>query len=210
MSNQFSYELDERQIKIMMQDVELEHCEQAWQKFDELSSVDRTSNMKFTIPNIHLGISRSIVIPIFFIILIAGLSSILFSFVDFKKKPEVIKEIPYQAPSKKNIPVTKPIIAPVAKATVPVVDTVKPTPSLLASSSLTTATTLVVDTKTEPAPVIENTLKTNVPSTSTVSLSNAMQFKRKKKKVVAEEIQTITVPNINLNEGSTEPELDLK
>jgi hypothetical protein len=210
MSNQFSYELDERQIKIMMQDVELEHCEQAWQKFDELSSVDRTNNMKFTIPNIHFGISRSIVIPIFFIILIAGLSSILFSFVDFKKKPEVIKEIPYQAPSKKNITVTKPIIAPVVKATILVADTVKPTSTLLASSSITTATTTVISPKTEPAPVVATTLKTNAITTTTVSLSNAMQFKRKKKKVVAEEIQTITVPNINLNEGSTEPELELK
>ena len=88
MSSQFSYELDERQIRLMMQDAELDYNEAMWHKFDEMSVTQaRTSaNIGNYIPSVNFGISRSIIVPVIFIVLIGGLSAMLFSFVDFKKK----------------------------------------------------------------------------------------------------------------------------
>lgn len=212
MSSPFSYELDERQIKLMLQDVELTCCEQAWQKFEEFSAVERKASLNVTVPKLNFGISRSIIIPIFFILLIAGFSSILFSFVDFKKKPEVIKEIPYQAPSKKIITKTKPIIAPVTKPIVHLTDTIKDTitPLVTTTPSIVANETSTIKKANKPIEVT-NQPKNEAVTTTTVSQTIASnRVKKKKKKAITEEIQTISVPNINLNEGSTEPELELK
>lgn len=215
MSSPFSYELDERQIKLMLQDVELACCEQAWQKFDELSTVDRKTPLNITVPKLNVGISRSIIIPIFFILLIAGFSSILFSFVDFKKKPEVIKEIPYQAPPKKIVTKTKPVVVPITKPIAAPADSTKNTTPQL-STTLTIATPTLQSNKitaiksdVKPIEVITQKKNDIVATTSSIQ-TTTNTIRRKKKKEITEEIQTISLPNINLNEGSTEPELELK
>ena len=134
MSSQFSYELDERQIRLMMQDAELDYNEAMWHKFDEMSFTQArtSSNIGNYIPTINFGISRSIIVPVIFIVLIGGLSAMLFSFVDFKKKEAMDKEIPYMAkiePSKQPEVSSKPIITTKSATTVsiaaakPVVDT---------------------------------------------------------------------------------------
>ena len=107
MNSQFSYDLDERQLKILLQDAELEFSEEAWQKFEKLKSLESKSTFENILPKINIGISRSIIVPIIFIVLIGGFSSLLFSFVDFKKKPEVITEIPM---------IVKPTIKPSIKS----------------------------------------------------------------------------------------------
>jgi hypothetical protein len=65
MSSQFSYELDERQIRLMMQDAELDYNEAMWHKFDEMSATQArtSSNIGNYIPSINFGISRSIIVP---------------------------------------------------------------------------------------------------------------------------------------------------
>ena len=45
MSNQFSYELDERQIRILMQNAELEYDESVWQKFSSIPVVDHKQSI---------------------------------------------------------------------------------------------------------------------------------------------------------------------
>jgi len=101
MSNQFSYELDERQIKLLMQDAELEYNETVWQKFDKLAITECKSSsaidLTYYVPKFSLSISRSVIVPVVFIILIGGLSAMLFSFVDFKKKENIDKETPLVA-----------------------------------------------------------------------------------------------------------------
>ena len=94
MSSPFSYDLDERQIKIILQHAELEYNEEAWHNFEALTPIESKFSYGKSMPNINIGISRSIIVPIIFIVLIGGFSTILFSFVDFKKKPEVITEVP--------------------------------------------------------------------------------------------------------------------
>ena len=110
MSNQFSYELDERQIRILMQDAKSEHNELMWNRLEEMSNLSAKASIDISshLPKINLSISRSIIVPVIFIFLIGGLSAMLFSFVDFKKKEPTVKEIPLVENSKKQTEIKKP------------------------------------------------------------------------------------------------------
>lgn len=212
MSNQFSYELDERQIRILMQNAELEYDESAWQKFSAIPVVDHKQSLSVVIPKINIGISRSVIVPIFFILMIGGLSALLFSFVDFKKKEEVVNEIPLTKPTitKKIIPpapvVSKPIvIVTVAKDTVVTTTAIKELP--------------VVTKKTEQVPKTIEPITKSVTTEPVASIHKAQKeitqvvSKKKKKrnrKQITEELPIINARTTSLNEGSSEPELEIK
>jgi hypothetical protein len=210
MNSQFSYDLDERRLKILLQDAELEFNEEAWQKFEKLKPLESKSTFENILPKINIGISRSIIVPIIFIVLIGGFSSLLFSFVDFKKKPEVITEIPM---------IVKPTIKPSIKSIVPIkknIHLVKDTISVVTSS-------VAIDTtKTEN----ENKLivKENLIQKDIVSQSNQIEIQKpkgnkqkeivgkpkKKQKLRPLELPIIKASTSNLNEGAIEPELELR
>ena len=218
MSSQFSYELDERQIRLMMQDAELDYNEAMWHKFDEMSVTQArtSSNIGNYIPTLNFGISRSIIVPVIFIVLIGGLSAMLFSFVDFKKKEAMDKEIPYMAkiePSKQPKVSSKPIITTKSVTTVsiaaakPVVDT---------TAITDTANVLVepVIKKVEAVKIAEtgiDKLSSQVVNPSSEPKKETVIVPQKKKnKIKTDVLPTINATAPNLNEGASEPELDLK
>ena len=220
MSSQFSYELDERQIRVMMQDAELDCNEALWNKFELLEpglECKSSSTIKIDnyIPKFNFGISRSVIVPIIFIVLIGGLSAMLFSFVDFKKKEVIDKEIPLVANpenfKKPEIEVAK-IVSPVE---------VKKTPDTVITTSVAIPSKVEEPLKTTPAEPEVKKLKpekvlelTNVEVAKPIATESKKETivqpikKKKKKKVVAEELPTIKATT-NLNEGVSEPELDL-
>jgi hypothetical protein len=215
MSSQFSYELDERQIRIMMQNAELDYTDALWNKFDELSVSQNkvTANVGAFIPNFNLSISRSIIVPVIFIVLIGGLSAMLFSFVDFKKKESIEKEIPYVAkletvkkPTIQAKAVVKPKLVETKIAITPIIaDSLGPKPkTALASANLPVA-------KKEEPKVAEIKQPIVVLKPTEEKKQPVVQQKKRKKKVNTEELPTINAATTtNLNEGATEPELDLK
>ncbi len=205
MSNQFNYDLDERQIKIMLQNAELEYNEDAWTNFEMLHKAEPKTVSVKSMPTINIGISRSVIVPIVFIVLIGGFSSILFSFVDFKKKPEVIKEIPlvvtpYVKPKvvEKLKPKSKPIItSTLSVSSTPTLTQVVATPTLTINKPIA-----------EPVHIEKPEIaKVLVANNNTVNISP--KVKKIKKRVVSEELPTITTPINNLNENTVEPELKL-
>lgn len=221
MSNQFSYELDERQIRLMMLNSESEYNEVAWQRFESTITTSYKPVVKTSFPKINFSISRSIIIPVLFIGLIGGLSILLFSFVDLKKKEEVVTE--------KALQISKPVVKPKTIATKPIV-TPKVTPACEVSkpstktlvenkpvtSSNTTAESKVViepsakDIKAITAPVKEETIvtqKENAPVNT--RKTTEPKSKKKKKRIEVEDLPTITTP-ANLTSSNDEPELDLK
>ena len=219
MSSQFSYELDERQIRLMMQDAELDYNEALWHKFDEMSlaQVRAGSSIISYIPTINFGISRSVIVPVIFIILIGGLSAMLFSFVDFKKKESIQNEIPYIAnaeptaiPKAKAKTVIKTTETPVLKVVTTIIDT---TIKLATTNSIVP----IPEVKKEgPAKIAESKPSSDKLVQQTVnptanSKKETVTPRKKKRKIKTEAlpiINTATVPN--LNEGVSEPELDLK
>lgn len=225
MSSQFSYELDERQIKILMQDAELDGHETLWSKFE---SLEPNANCKTTsvqignyIPKFNVSISRSVIVPVLFIVLIGGLSAMLFSFVDFKKKETIDKEIPLVANPenlKKTEVTTAKLVKPVEVKTAPIATVAVNTTSVTNTSTTPTVTASEPKkeemAKTAPittvsAAVIKESDNAKVVSKNTSTQTTPTIIKKKKKKVAAEELPTIKTVT-NLNEGVSEPELDLK
>lgn len=218
MSSQFSYELDERQIRILMQNAELELNDALWHKFDELAKSESKQAIDIGryVPKFNLSISRSIIVPVLFIILIGGLSAMLFSFVDFKKKEAIKNEIPlvanpenFKKSEEKATVVTKPQTNKIQTTTTPKV--VAPSTTSIAASTSTLMNTPEVK-KMESEKTTEISVKVKEePTAKIVQSENTISpiKKKKKRKIVAEPIPTIKTAT-NLNEGVSEPELDLK
>jgi hypothetical protein len=218
MSSQFSYELDERQIRLMMQDAELDYNEAMWHKFDEMSVTQArtSSNIGNYIPTINFGISRSIIVPVIFIVLIGGLSAMLFSFVDFKKKEAIDKEIPYVAkiePIKQPEVSSKPIIKS-KSVTTPSITADKPVVDTTAIPVITNTANVLVEPvikKVEAVKIAETKPKEPaVNPSSEPKKETVIVPQKKKKKIKTEVLPTINATAPNLNEGVSEPELDLK
>ena len=222
MSNQFNYELDERHIRILMQNAELKYDDSAWQKFQAIPVIEQRQSIGITLPKINFGISRSVIVPIFFVLMIGGLSALLFSFVDFKKKEEVIKEVPYTVPIVSKKLVTP---APVIKKKIALISPKKDSLSLLAArtieqvNKMPTATLVI-----EKLPLVAEPIKSKEKSTNTKEKEEVFivkkennekpkpvtKKKKKRRKEITEELPTINPSITNLNEGSKEPELDIK
>ncbi len=218
MSSQFSYELDERQIRLMMQDAELDYNEAMWHKFDEMSvnQARTSSNIGNYIPTINFGISRSIIVPVIFIVLIGGLSAMLFSFVDFKKKEAMDKEIPYVAkiePTKQPKVSSKPIIT-TKSVTTPSIADAKPVVDTTVIPVITNTANVLVEPvikKVEAVKIAETKpKKPSVNPSSEPKKETVIVPQKKKKKIKTEVLPTINATAPNLNEGASEPELDLK
>ncbi len=219
MSSQFSYDLDERQVRMLMQDAEAECNEALWNKFDTLVSVESKSAIDIGnyVPKFNLSISRSIVVPVMFIVLIGGLSAMLFSFVDFKKKEAIDKEIPlvanpdnFKKPDVVNAKVTKP--SEVKAITVATTTLSNTSPSVTTSNTTSLTPAIAEIKKEEPTKVIETKPKEEVIVAKVEEKKDSSTppiKKKKKRKITTEELPTIKAVT-NLNEGAAEPELDLK
>ena len=210
MSSQFSYELDERQIRMLLQDAEIDYNEALWHKFDELVTARSKSshNISNYIPKINFSISRSIIVPVLFIVFIGGLSAMLFSFVDFKKKQAIEKEMPIVAKSEK---IKEPVIIPkqIIKPKL-VVATVIKTNSI--ATETTTETSVAAIKKEEPIKVAEVKPKEKeitVPVIAVKKETFVNPVKKKSKKKLKPQDLPIINTSTDLNEGVNEPELEL-
>lgn len=217
MSNQFSYELDERQIRIMLRDGEVENDASAWNRFEQLALPDVKPRQASFSPRFNISISRSVMVPAVFILLIGGLSATLFSFVDFKKKD--VATVKHTLEDKAVIVtpvqqgVSKPETTPAAEKSLTTVATPSltvPTPSLQQAALVQTDHKPTVQ-KTEANAVTAPAKTTTAPA---VTASNATPvqplIKKKKKHAVSEEIPTINTSSTTLNQESQEPELELR
>lgn len=231
MGNQFNYELDDRQIKLTMLSATVPLEDVAWNNFKHVPTAETKHFTTITknIPKFEMGVSRSIIVPVVFILVIGGLSAILFNVIDFKKSEKLNTEIPLDIPQvteksvssndvtiDKNTPVKKEII--VAKETKSVEATPKnsvitPTASIAINSVKTPSVTekkvenKIPEKKSEQNVIAD--LKPNAVTTTTTS--PVVKKKKKKQKETVEEIPVL-IPQTTIlsNEPSTEPEIELK
>lgn len=230
MANQFNYELDDRQIKLTMLSATVPFDEKAWDKFKSqpISGSKQFATSNFPKMDINIGISRSIIMPVIFVILIGSLSALLFSFIDFKKKDTASTEIPLEIPVatksvKKNEITTTPSLT-VLKGDKNNVPEIKATESVKSVVTETIANNSIkkIEDKKVVEPVKEDkkeVIKTNdskelKQKVIVVKKSNTIvetPKKKKKKKVITEEIPVITPKATILNtDPIVELEIDIK
>lgn len=218
MSNQFSYELDERQIRLLMLNSESDYDEAAWQRFESTLGNTCKPSIKAPLPKFNISISRSFIIPVLFIGLIGGLSTLLFSFVDIKKKEEVHveKSLPISKPVIKLDPIaTKPADKPKENITIstPVISVPENKTQTVAIEPNNNAKVVIEPSikeikAVETSSKTETTLAQNSNDTSAKTKTAETKPKKKKKNIEVEELPTITAPT-NFSSGMNEPELEL-
>lgn len=230
MSSLFNYELDEKNIRSSLLNARhAEFSEAAWRDFEEnycKEVCNKNSTLSFIkLPEINLNINRNIILPVFFILGLVGVSALLLSFIDFKPEQEQVEK--KLDPNPNNYKAT---IAPVKKETKQEVvskpepiavkkDTIIPQPvnsnpptlvqqpvthAVISTPTANTARMMPANTNPVLKPASDSlTAQTTVPRVR----------RKKKEKVPAEQIETIKAPDLMKVETETteaEPELEIK
>lgn len=230
MSSLFNYELDEKNIRSTLQKARYaEFSEAAWRDFEEnycKEICNKNSTLSFVkLPEFNLNINRNIILPVFFILALVGVSALLLSFIDFKPEQEQVEKklvpnpsnykatiAPVKKESKKEA-VSKPEPIAVKKDTI-ITQSVNSNPTTLVQQPVTHAaistptanTARMIPTNTNPVlkPASDSlTVQTTVPRVR----------RKKKEKVPAEQIETIKAPDlmkVETETTETEPELEIK
>lgn len=231
MNSLFNYELDEKQIRLTLHDAELEYSSAAWLDFDSNYSentVKTHKNPLANLPKISLNINRNVLVPIFFIIGLGGVSAIMFRFIDLKStEPQQTEKA--LIPNADNYKIEKKTIPPPIKKETPppVVAVVKKDSVVVPVNTNTVATTLVSNTVVaSPTPTFapqttqrNYTATTDTNSTKTILVQPAVQFnqypnrRRKRRRVTAEQLDAIKPAPLltqETSESEAEPELKIK
>lgn len=216
MNSHFNYELDERYIRLTMLDSDIECNELDWQRF-EGARVKTKCSASYTnlFSSIELNINRSVLVPAGFVVGIIILSSLLFSFVDFKGKRKTNDLI-----SKSTETTIKPNIEPDAKVNTSlnsITNSSVANYSLSAEPKVIEASNQITqEAVSAPKPEIEKVVQPSnsevnpisVTSISSETASKTTTPKPKKKKEVYEELPSINATS-KILESEKEPELDL-
>ena len=208
MSRQFNYELDENQIKHLMQNSELEFDEATWEKFEHITNSRRNNHLNFSkyFQKIDLNINKTIVLFLVFMALISGFSSMLFTLIDFKKNPNMGNGEPLMADYRDLEMQRRPIYE---------TEMVNNKKSELPTKVKVNQDTAALNTKEEAINKDSVEVTSEVISQNPVTEPDVVKepaskaIKRKRKlNINSEELPSIKSVT-NLNEGTVEPELDL-
>jgi len=219
MSSHFTYEIDERRLRVKLKELELPHSEEAWQSFESFTGSQARHNHN-ALSTIQLPLNRNVIVPAVFGLLIVVFSVILFRFININTAPQQapVQEMAVPAPESTPAPATP---ASAGTSTQPVTNQVTPTAGPTASHTLAkqaaTPTSATVAGNNAPQqatkPLVTNTLttsapkptakssSTSVPTSSTTTLSTAGTVngtntatepgvKKKRKRRSAEEVES--------------------
>lgn len=236
MSSLFSYELDEAQIRLTLQNSRaVEYNESNWDEF-ERNFVQNNSNQnlsRFKLPEFNLNINRNVVLPIVFIAALVGVSAVMLSFVDFKTNaPTQVEKSLIPNPNNykpeqtkttvvaKKEPVKTVVEKPIVKAdSVPVKVETPPTTTTQVAviantfSSKNQSSTVAQNTQSRIVKTDTGSVKNSAPPIITSTTPSSTGHKRKRRrKVPTDQIETIKAPSLlGQQDASTkEPELELK
>ena len=237
MNSLFNYELDEQKIRLTLHDAELDYSDASWMEFDneypaELSKPNKLSAIN--LPKISLNINRNVLVPIFFIVALGGVSAIMFKFIDFKANKPVEAERALES-NATNLQAEKKEIPPPVKKEIPKVVNVIPTEikkdTILANTNFVVPTATFAAQRTDVAkaqftePIVQrNYTPTNIVADTTQKSDNAIlsdnktpvhtiYYKKRRKKLVVEQVETIKAPSLLSAQAAPneeEPELKIK
>lgn len=238
MSSLFNYELDENNIRSTLLNAEPSQFNEAdWNEFENhyrkhLSKPSGISSLK--LPEIHLNINRNVILPVFFILALVGVSAIMLSFIDFKSDKEQVEkkldpnpanyqpktENAVQVNASKAIP-EKPKVMPPAIQPAVVTKSLEEVgviqnevlvsnndPASSITKTVSESDVRTNDTENKPAitPMIVN-------SATTVQTVPQRLRRKRPEKTAPEQIETIKAPALIKTESETtdnEPDLEIK
>ncbi|MFO0321442.1 MAG: hypothetical protein ACK504_03340 [Bacteroidota bacterium] len=203
MNNTFTYDLDERKIKMILEHAELDYNEEVWKKFEHLRPIENKFSIYNSLPEIKINLGQTVFLPFLFILLIGGLSTLLFSFVNFKLENEKLKEIPLIEKTISNKYNSKHLNV-IKKS-----NNIKKVISIDNTNNLVKNDKPIIEEKINP--IVNQDIQSidtkNVIGKNKITTKNIKA--KRKQKVIHEELPNISTSN-NLVENTEEPELELK
>lgn len=156
MSRHFTYEIDERNLRVKLKDIEAPFKESAWEKFEAYTATQhkRTADSGFS--GVKFSLNRNVVMLAVFAVVIISFSLLLFNFISIKNpKKESAANL------EENKPVTEEKMTE-AKPAAPVVSAkIVATPTVAAISATVAvkkeSMPEVKPVAPEPAPVVKKT-----------------------------------------------------
>ena len=234
MSSLFSYELDEAQIRLTLQNSKaVEYNESSWDDFESnfLQTSTNQTHAKFKLPDFHLNINRNVVLPVIFIAALVGISAIMLSFIDFKTNvPKQVEKSLIPNPDNFKPTFTKAVSMPkkeqVKAIENPVIKT-DTTTRTIANSAIVTQSQVAVSINPVNQSQLTNTVtqartttdtgsitKTdNQPEVNNINQTPPGKKRKRRRKMPTEQIETIKAPSIlgvETTAAEKEPELEIK
>lgn len=235
MSSLFSYELDEEQIRLTLQNSKaVEYNESAWDDFESnfLQTSTNQTHAKFKLPDFHLNINRNVVLPVIFIAALVGISAIMLSFIDFKTNvPKQVEKSLIPNPDNFKPTVTKAVVVPIKEQEKAIEN-----PIIKSDTAVKTITNPEVNTQNQAAingnivnqpPSTINVTQARTSSTDSGSITKADnqpalnninqnppgKTRKRRRKMPTEQIESIKAPSIlgvETTAAEKEPELEIK
>ncbi len=224
MSSHFNYEIEERNMRNQLKQLELTYKEEAWLNYEEYAKQFQSVNKTQLLPNFNFALNRTVILPVVFGGIIILFSFLLFNFINIKNSKATNSDV---AAMKTNMdavveqpkPEPKKAVALPVKKEQPVI--VKETPvntnTIAALSNANTGNALIA--KTLPA-IQSNTNTANAVTTNTIVMdvqgvktASTYTFdptkKKRRKKNTAEVLESIATPVSlpTVTQEEAEPEL---
>lgn len=92
MSNHFTYEIDERNIRIQLKDFALPVKEEDWRKFEEFSESQHNQTRENRLKSFNVNLNRNVVLPIAFGLIIILFSFLLVNFISIKSPKNTVNQ----------------------------------------------------------------------------------------------------------------------
>ena len=220
MSSHFNYEIEERNMRNQLKELEVAFKEEAWHNYEAYASQFQSVHKAQFIPNFNFALNRTVILPVVFGGIIILFSFLLFNFINIKNtktaaKPDnSVMKASLDAVSEKPKPETKKeIVTPVKKE--------EPKPQVVTNTivSQPVANTTNIIAKTQPAINANSFTNNNLVTTNSVTQDTQVtkttptytfEPKRKRrKKADAEVLESIATPVSlpTVTQEEAEPEL---
>ncbi len=221
MSSHFTYEIDERKLRVRLKDMEETPGVEAWASFDTYCQSKSSQHSGGRMPDIQLPLNRNVIVPVIFGVLIIVFSFILYNFINIKKVPENASQTPANnvvIPSTQIQENHSPEPIPVSPAQVPSTgggenNAVKASqPSIVREENIkpadankpgtTTATTLTSQNKQPPATTTQSTALTTSPAVATTTVARTEPVTKPKRNKRSEIVDNDSTPEARPAIGS--------
>ncbi|MDP1800654.1 MAG: hypothetical protein Q8L81_04835 [Bacteroidota bacterium] len=225
MSSHFNYEIEERNMRNQLKELEVPFKEEAWYNYEAYAKQFQSVHKTQLLTNFNFALNRTLILPIVFGGIIILFSFLLFNFINIKNtktKPEVSEATPPVTSLKPKPEPKKQIIVPVKKEEITVHENALSTTSMVANNTLIAvpvANTNTFAARTMPqaiptttfaaAAVVTNTVAQDSQLTNLVPTYTFAPKKKKRKKGSAEVLESIATPVSlpTVTEEEAEPEL---
>lgn len=213
MSNHFTYEIDERNLRMQLGDHLVPHKEDAWHRFESFSDSQQQTRRDNRMKGISITLNRNVVLPVVFGVIVILFSFLLVNFISIKnpKSAGDSKTEASLAPAQKEL--AKPEIKTPHTIQTPVVEPKQQTavvvpPGIEPTQKNTNTAQIPVAVQNPVSTVVQNAPDSGVAANGEVKTETVV--KKKRKRPASEVVESEVLPEIRPTLVTEERDLEIR